>query len=198
MWKGVVAGWELGTTEVELLTQACRVLDTIARMEAALADEPMIVSGSTGQPKANPLAKEIGRSVSCSPAWSTNWACPAMPRAAPGTVSPPVTEPARRSEPAGALPMARRRATAAAGAGVREELARRADTNAERWRGISAAHAERMADKARRLRSGEPEEYAGWEPARLVPGLAVNSFYRLESDDSLTRTRIEYQRQETR
>lgn len=59
MWKGVVAGYELTTTELELLGQACRVLDTIARMEAALADEPMIVAGSTGQPKANPLGREI-------------------------------------------------------------------------------------------------------------------------------------------
>lgn len=47
--------YELAPHEVELLRQACRVADNLARIDAALLDSEMVVEGYSGQPRAHPL-----------------------------------------------------------------------------------------------------------------------------------------------
>ena len=55
LWRSVTGAYELNPAEVELLRQACRVVDNIARIDAALADSEVIVEGYNGQPRAHPL-----------------------------------------------------------------------------------------------------------------------------------------------
>jgi hypothetical protein len=50
-----VGVYELSPAEVELLRQACRTVDVLDRLDVELLDEPLTVTGSTGQPRANPL-----------------------------------------------------------------------------------------------------------------------------------------------
>jgi hypothetical protein len=47
--------YELSPAEMELLRQACRTVDLLDRLDVELLDEPLTVTGSTGQPRANPL-----------------------------------------------------------------------------------------------------------------------------------------------
>jgi hypothetical protein len=63
LWKAVTAGFDLVTTETELLVMACRTLDRIAALEAELKDAPATVEGSQGQPRPNPLAAELRAEV---------------------------------------------------------------------------------------------------------------------------------------
>lgn len=58
LWQGVLADFELNPVELVLLEQACRVADAIVRLDAAAAEADAMVSGSKGQPVANPLARE--------------------------------------------------------------------------------------------------------------------------------------------
>ena len=55
LWRAVVGVYELSPAEVELLRQACRTVDVLDRLDVELLDEPLTVTGSTGQPRANPL-----------------------------------------------------------------------------------------------------------------------------------------------
>ena len=55
LWRGVVGAYELSPAEMELLRQACRTVDLLDRLDVELLDEPLTVTGSTGQPRANPL-----------------------------------------------------------------------------------------------------------------------------------------------
>lgn len=59
LWRQVVADYELSVADVELLTEACRCADDAERLALELADQPVLVVGSAGQPRANPLAKEL-------------------------------------------------------------------------------------------------------------------------------------------
>jgi hypothetical protein len=54
LWAAVLADYELTTPETELLRQACQVADLIARLEAQLAADDLVVPGSRGQPAVNP------------------------------------------------------------------------------------------------------------------------------------------------
>ena len=63
LWKAVIADFDLGTTETEVLTMACRTLDRIAALEDELKDAPAMVEGSQGQPRPNPLAAELRAEV---------------------------------------------------------------------------------------------------------------------------------------
>lgn len=58
LWERVIAENELSTAELVTLTEACRTLDELDGMRAMLMVEPATVTGSTGQPRANPLFQE--------------------------------------------------------------------------------------------------------------------------------------------
>lgn len=54
-WRSVLADYELSPAEAELLRQACRVVDVLARLDAAIADaDDLMVEGSAGQMKTHP------------------------------------------------------------------------------------------------------------------------------------------------
>ncbi len=56
LWREILAVYDLSPGELEMLRQAARVADLIARADAELAAEPdLMVTGSTGQPRAHPL-----------------------------------------------------------------------------------------------------------------------------------------------
>ena len=55
MWRSVLERYELSPSELALLAQAARVADLVERLDVALLDESLTVTGSTGQPKAHPL-----------------------------------------------------------------------------------------------------------------------------------------------
>lgn len=55
LWRAVTGAYELAPHEAELLRQACRVADNLARIDAALMDSDMVVEGYSGQPRSHPL-----------------------------------------------------------------------------------------------------------------------------------------------
>lgn len=55
LWRAVTGAYALSPAELELLRQACRVTDNLARIDAALADSDVVVEGYNGQPRAHPL-----------------------------------------------------------------------------------------------------------------------------------------------
>jgi hypothetical protein len=54
-WREVHAQYELSPAETETLRQACRVLDVLTRLDAELHNAELVVAGSVGQLRANPL-----------------------------------------------------------------------------------------------------------------------------------------------
>ena len=50
-----MAAYELSPGELELLWQASRTVDVLDRLDVELLNEPLTVTGSTGQPRPNPL-----------------------------------------------------------------------------------------------------------------------------------------------
>ena len=61
LWRRILDAYELSPAELELLTQACRVSDLLARADEQLAGEDLVVPGSRGQPVTNPLLAEAGQ-----------------------------------------------------------------------------------------------------------------------------------------
>ena len=59
LWRDVQAAYRLNPSENVTLGALARTHDEIADLEAALADAPVIVSGSKGQPMPNRLFAEI-------------------------------------------------------------------------------------------------------------------------------------------
>src|SRR5690242_7939535 len=55
LWRAVAGAYELAPHELELLRQACRVTDHLARIDAALMDSDVVVEGYSGQPRSHPL-----------------------------------------------------------------------------------------------------------------------------------------------
>lgn len=55
LWRAVTGAYDLAPHEAELLRQACRVADQLARIDAALLDADVVVEGYSGQPRAHPL-----------------------------------------------------------------------------------------------------------------------------------------------
>jgi hypothetical protein len=65
LWREVTRYYDLAPHELELLRQACRVADILARIDAALMDEELVVEGYAGQPRPHPLlpASAVQRQV---------------------------------------------------------------------------------------------------------------------------------------
>ncbi len=60
LWASITAVIEFeDPREVHALRQACLLEDDVARLRKELADAPLIVKGSTGQPVENPLLGSI-------------------------------------------------------------------------------------------------------------------------------------------
>jgi hypothetical protein len=55
LWLAVTRVYELAPHEAELLRQAVRTVDVLARVDAILMDEDLVVPGYNGQPRAHPL-----------------------------------------------------------------------------------------------------------------------------------------------
>ncbi len=64
-WRGVTAGFELSEAELELLVEACRLLDTLEVLEAAVAVDGVTTVGSRGQVRVHPAvgALQSGRAT---------------------------------------------------------------------------------------------------------------------------------------
>jgi hypothetical protein len=58
LWRAVHDQFGLAPHEEAILVQVCRCVDRLDAIETELADSPLTVRGSTGQPKAHPLLAE--------------------------------------------------------------------------------------------------------------------------------------------
>ena len=54
-WKKITSTYELSLGELALLVRVCKTLDLVARIDRELAGAALLVPGSTGQMRANPL-----------------------------------------------------------------------------------------------------------------------------------------------
>jgi hypothetical protein len=59
LWRSIFQGYIPNPTETQILHDLCRTLDEIDVLTAVLADSDPVVTGSTGQPRANPLLAEL-------------------------------------------------------------------------------------------------------------------------------------------
>lgn len=58
VWTETVASYELRSDELGLLAELCRSLDVLDRIEVELSKSPLMIPGSTGQSRPNPLLGE--------------------------------------------------------------------------------------------------------------------------------------------
>ena len=61
LWHSIIETCEPNPTELAILHELCSVLDEIDVLRAALARSEPVVTGSTGQPRPNPLYGELRR-----------------------------------------------------------------------------------------------------------------------------------------
>ncbi len=59
LWQDIRGEWDLRPDEDRLLAAACVTLDEIKRLEQALAVADLVVEGSKGQARPNPLIAEV-------------------------------------------------------------------------------------------------------------------------------------------
>lgn len=59
MWRDVTTEYELSSSELALLREACRTTDELEILRAAILDSELITTGSTGQPVVNRLFDEV-------------------------------------------------------------------------------------------------------------------------------------------
>lgn len=58
-WADVTGVWELDRHELELLAEACRCLDQLDALQAALDSDGVMTVGSTGQPRVHPALAQL-------------------------------------------------------------------------------------------------------------------------------------------
>ena len=58
LWNTIIGQYTLDPAEYVLLHQLCRAVDMLDRISADLAEMGVVVSGSEGQPRVNPLLGE--------------------------------------------------------------------------------------------------------------------------------------------
>jgi hypothetical protein len=58
LWKQVTSAYKLRLDELILLESACKTLDLIVHLEAAMAGQPLTTKGSMGQEREHPLLSE--------------------------------------------------------------------------------------------------------------------------------------------
>lgn len=59
MWASVTREFELSTPELVLLAEVCHTADELQALREASEEADATVTGSTGQPKVNPLFREL-------------------------------------------------------------------------------------------------------------------------------------------
>jgi hypothetical protein len=59
VWTEIAGNYELRIDELRVLEDSCREIDLIERLEEALQDADLMVTGSMGQPVASPLVQEL-------------------------------------------------------------------------------------------------------------------------------------------
>lgn len=59
LWAEIAGKYDFRLDELRLLESACRTTDDLERLQAALSGQPVMVPGSQGQQRANPLFTEI-------------------------------------------------------------------------------------------------------------------------------------------
>lgn len=59
LWKGLTDTFELRPDELRILEDACREVDLIERLETSMVKADLVVTGSMGQPVANPMLQEL-------------------------------------------------------------------------------------------------------------------------------------------
>ena len=59
LWRDVVAEFEPNAAELALLYQLCLTVDELAEMKAEMAEMGVVVAGSRGQPRVNPVLSAI-------------------------------------------------------------------------------------------------------------------------------------------
>lgn len=57
-WKAVAVAYTLRPDELILLENACRTIDRVAELDAAMVGQPLVTRGSMGQNRENPLLAE--------------------------------------------------------------------------------------------------------------------------------------------
>lgn len=57
-WKQVVSAYNLRPDELILLESACKTIDRVAELDAAMEGEPLVTKGSMGQVREHPLLAE--------------------------------------------------------------------------------------------------------------------------------------------
>lgn len=61
LWREVHEEWQLGPHEAKLLLEACRTVDELDSLRAAIRESSALVEGSRGQPRAHPAFEEVRR-----------------------------------------------------------------------------------------------------------------------------------------
>ncbi len=82
LWRGIAGAYDLRPDEQLVLEKACRTADDSARLDAALRDAPLMVTGSTGQQRHNPLLHEARQTRALLAALLKQLALPDEPAAA--------------------------------------------------------------------------------------------------------------------